>query len=90
MSKLYTIKPLEWKKTVYSSVETTWRADGLGLGYYVLYVNEDNCSWGYMGSMGGYSCDSVSKGKRLAEEHWQERMKECLIEIDNTEEVGDE
>ena len=92
MSDTYQITPLEWEFSG-SDYHETWSA---GTTFAELTVNrirvavEDGSPWaGWKWSYcfdeyhdeGYQECESPEEGKRLAEEHWQKRLREGLTQV---------
>lgn len=100
MPKLYTIKPLEWATLGNDDNPHSYHETITSLGQYFVTGDGTLIQWGYILPNDKYGpsditrgksiCNSFEEGRKLVEEHYQARLAECLIEIDNTEEVGDE
>lgn len=81
MSKVYRMKPLEWRK----EHDAVWRAKILEYEYQV-YESE-----GYIPCQVAMdheyeyrtfdSANSIAHGKQLAEDHWQKRWLETAVEV---------
>ena len=74
-------KPLEWEEKEdrwshgYRSVEQ------LSVGYIVV-LNQNN-QWYVQGTaMAAKFCASPEEGKQLAEQHWQEYIKQALVAVE--------
>lgn len=81
--KLYQISPLEWDgKTC--GTEAFYTAS-TPFGQYAVSQDDDgSCRWSYCFDEyyddGTTHCDSLEDAKRLAEEHWQQRLLSALTE----------
>lgn len=92
-AKRYTLAPLKWSRD-YDDVRQKYRAE---VPFGTLYVERcrkdwdpdspwEPWTWGYCFDEyhdEDYSeCKSLSRGKQLAQEEWERRLVECLIECE--------
>lgn len=95
MPELFTIKPLEWE-WFQLPMRRGWRAPTVGDNYAEVcqfrqgsaftLVEVENVSWTPWEWNNGYDqelrpCASPEEGKRLAEEHWREYVKQVLVPV---------
>lgn len=71
----YRIKPLEWQVSKYGSVhragiEDYWEYRVSGFGRSAFMWQSPTMGW--------TPCESIDHGKKLAEQHWRERLLPCL------------
>jgi len=73
----YTIKPLEWEDL---NIREEYQITCSSLIEYHVWRKSDQWAWAIASETDDYKCNSLGEGKQLAEQHWQERIKACLIE----------
>ena len=82
-AKLFRIKPLEWEQqapTQFCSHES-WTVSVCGVQYLVAQ-NFKGEIWWQSNISGPVFCASPEEGKQLAEAHWNEYIKQALIEVE--------
>lgn len=87
VSELFTIKPLEWED---KRGNPMWIAEPLpGIRYEVGWIGNSAFAWCAKASGQQIECVmSPEEGKRLAETHWQEYIKQALTAVTNDQEVS--
>lgn len=86
-TELFTIKPLEWDRL---KGNPAWAANPLPtIQYQVGWVGgEPAFRWCVRNSGKFQDCASPQEGKRLAEAHWQNYIKQALVPVEeNNNEV---
>lgn len=78
--ELFMIKPLEWvwREMVFSHAHVATPI--LGFSALVAVNKKGEWYWQTSTSAGNY-CASPEEGKQLAESHWNEYIKQALVEV---------
>ena len=87
-AKLFRIKPLEWRHHRYDYQEFYAARGFLGEYLIVRWFDLNKHEWGewklkLQHEQGAYAAiASPEAGKQIAEQHWQEYIKQALIEVE--------
>lgn len=86
--ELFRIKPLEWKdQPANEQHDGGYRADTI-LGFYEVYQRDGRWAWfGKRADRPHFPkrCASPEEGKQLAEQHWNEYIKQALEPVETNE-----
>lgn len=84
--ELFRIKSLEWERFERSGFSRGYKTVGIsGALVFQDYRGSGGWSvWHWMPREGGtHVCTSPEEGKQLAEQHWQEYIKQALVLVEN-------